>query len=160
MYKQNGMTDEEMFELLQKKQQLFEDQRSEEQKEQLRKFAEADAKASEWEKYPEGTDLKTIRGDARYNVPKEKPKFSQEEIDAVIGNNPIYKEVKLMLLDEQRGQVGYGMGKYPEPLNDETWGIIETLDHMISEDIDKLHYSVMLKIKLTKLLKMIGGEKR
>ncbi len=43
--------------------------------------------------------------------------------------------------------MAYGLEKYPEPLNADTWSIIETIDHIIDETIDKLHYLVMLRIK-------------
>lgn len=173
-----SVTTEEEREAIFKVMEKFDIRFEHEGEEVMRIDAEGPNISTEWEKCPE--EVKTrqqklfeggafeVHGvpcwnsapDPRYNTPKEKPKFSQEEIDAVIGGNPIYKEVKLLLNDAQREQVGYGMGKYPEPLNDETWGVIETLDHIISEDIDKLHYTVMLKVKLMKLLKMIGGEKR
>jgi hypothetical protein len=145
LYRQNGMTDEEMFELVQKKSELERKLMSEEDKKAFKKFVEADGKASADEE-----------ADPRYNVPKKKPKFTQEEIDAVIGDNEIYSELKQLLNDAQREQVGYGMGKYPESLNDETWSVIETLDHIIGEDIDRLHYLIMLKIKLKKLIKFVG----
>lgn len=89
--------------------------------------------------------------DDRYLIPKSKPLFSQEEIDAVIDSNEIYKEVRAVINEPQREQVGYGMGKYPEPLKADSWDTIETIDHIISETVDKLHYLVMLKMKLKKL---------
>lgn len=90
--------------------------------------------------------------DERYNEPKGKPKATKEEIDAVIENTEIYKQAKEYILNAaQPEQVGYGIDKYPEPLNADTWTIIETIDHIISESVDKLHYLVMLRIKLLRL---------
>ena len=48
--------------------------------------------------------------------------------------------------------MAYGLDKYPEPLNADTWSTIETIDHIIDESIDKLHYLVMLRIKLERKL--------
>src|SRR5690606_14089473 len=78
--------------------------------------------------------------DVRYNVPKAAPNASQADVDAVIEANPIYREVREGSLDAQRRQVAYGLDKYPEPLNASTWTTIETIDHIISETQDKLHY--------------------
>ena len=68
--------------------------------------------------------------------------------DAVVEANQIYFEVRRRMIDAQRKQVKYGIAKYPEPLNADTWSTIETIDHIIDETIDKLHYLTMLKIKL------------
>lgn len=89
--------------------------------------------------------------DTRYNKPKEKVKATVEEIDATIESNEIYRELRDMLLDAQRQQVGYGIDKYPEPLNADTWTLLETLDHSIAESVDKLHYDIMLRNKLRKI---------
>jgi hypothetical protein len=95
---------------------------------------------------------KDDEGDSRYNVPKEKPKFSQEEIDAVIAENEIYRRTRAeMQRNLQREQVGYGMGKYPEPLTADTWTILETLGHIKGEIMDALHYITMLEIKFEKM---------
>lgn len=99
-------------------------------------------------------------GDSRYNVPKEKPKASPSLIDKTIEETSIYKDVaerineleyeraKKHIINMQRKQVGYGLDKYPEPLNADSWTAIETIDHIIEETIDKLHYLVMLQQKL------------
>lgn len=86
--------------------------------------------------------------DIRYKVPKEQPKVPESVIDKVIEETEIYREAKEHILKAQRGQVAYGIEKYPEPLNADTWTIIETIDHAIDESVDKLHYLVMLRIKL------------
>ena len=92
------------------------------------------------------------KGDVRYNVPKKDHGFSNQEIDIVIDSTSIYSEAKEELLNAQRRQVGYGMGKYPEALTAESWDIIETLNHDIEETADSLHYKIMLRQKLTKLI--------
>lgn len=100
------------------------------------------------------------KADTRYNVPKEKPKASPSLIDETINETSIYKDVaeriseleyeraKKHIINMQRKQVGYGLDKYPEPLNADSWTAIETIDHIIEETIDKLHYLVMLQQKL------------
>jgi hypothetical protein len=85
--------------------------------------------------------------DTRYNIPKEAPKASEELISKTIRETEIYRRVNLHILNAQRKQVAYGLDKYTEPLNANTWSIIETIDHIIDESIDKLHYLVMLRIK-------------
>jgi hypothetical protein len=92
------------------------------------------------------------KGDTRYNKPKEDPKSSQEQIDKAILETEIYRKAKIAILQAQRKQIGYGLDKYPETLNPNSWSILETLDHIIEESIDKLHYEVMLRIKLEQLL--------
>ncbi len=77
--------------------------------------------------------------------------MNKEEIaDKCLINNEIYKNLRLKILNSQRKQILKGLSKYPEPLNDDSWTIIETIDHMIEELIDALHYVTMLKIKLEK----------
>lgn len=101
---------------------------------------------------PVQSGVKIETGDIRYNVPKEKPKFSTEEIDRVIADNEIYRRTRSEIeRNAQREQVGYGMGKYPEPLNADTWTIIETLGHIKGEIMDALHYITMLEIKFEKM---------
>lgn len=116
-------------------------------------------------------DFRNSVKDMRYNEPKGKPQVARDVIDQTIEETEIYKRAKELILnaptpvgytdeqwqeakaqtfDAQREQVGYGLDKYPEPLNADTWTIIETLDHSISEKIDDLHYSVMLRMKLEK----------
>ena len=86
--------------------------------------------------------------DTRYNLPRLPPKANDADVEQVIESNPIYKQVRQGMFDAQNRQVAYGLDKYPEPLNADTWTIIETIDHIISETTDKLHYLTMLKIKL------------
>jgi hypothetical protein len=86
--------------------------------------------------------------DMRYKIPKTQPKTPQDTVDRTIVENEIYRKAKVSILNAQRKQVGYGLDKYPEPLNSNTWDTIETIDHIIEESIDKLHYLVMLRIKL------------
>jgi hypothetical protein len=86
--------------------------------------------------------------DMRYNTPKAEPKASEELVNKTISETEIYRRAKLAILQAQQRQVGYGIDKYPEPLNANTWSTIETIDHIIEESIDKLHYLVMLRIKL------------
>jgi hypothetical protein len=57
-----------------------------------------------------------------------------------------------IILHVQAKQVAYGLDKYPEPLNPNTWNINETVDHILDESMDKLHYLVMLRIKLEQAL--------
>ena len=87
-------------------------------------------------------------GDARYNVPKQEPKVSEEDITRTIETTSIYSKAKEVILNAQRRQVAYGLEKYPEPLNANTWSTVETIDHIIDESIDKLHYLVMLRERL------------
>ena len=94
-------------------------------------------------------------GDERYNVPKETPKASEEDITHTIDNTSIYRSAKEAILKAQRKQVGYGLDKYPEPLNADSWTVIETIDHIIEESVDKLHYLTMLREKL-----VLGIEER
>jgi hypothetical protein len=99
--------------------------------------------------------------DTRYNVPKQKPKASSELVEKTIKSTEIYRrarlaimqpkemhpETRMNMLQAQRKQVAYGIDKYPEPLNADTWSTVETIDHIIDESIDKLHYLIMLNIK-------------
>jgi hypothetical protein len=89
-------------------------------------------------------------GDIRYNKPKEDPKTSEEKVDETIENTEIYKRAKEQILKAQRKQVAYGLDKYPEPLNADTWTMLESIDHILDETIDKIHYLVMLRIQLEK----------
>jgi hypothetical protein len=82
---------------------------------------------------------------------KQSPKATEAQITATIDENEIYRRVRAAINAPQRFQVGYGIDKYPEPLTADTWTIIETLDHIIGETIDKLHYLTMLKIKFEKM---------
>jgi hypothetical protein len=105
-------------------------------------------------------------GDTRYNVPKSEPKVSEELVEETILATEIYRRARLAviqsnilngdtrtaILEAQRKQVGYGLDKYPEPLNPNTWTITETVEHIMDESIDRLHYLVMLRIKLEQLL--------
>lgn len=111
-----------------------------------------------------------VTADTRYNTPKEEPKASPKSVDNVIKQTEIYRRAKLVILQgqneksdsydvakdvilkAQQKQVAYGIDKYPEPLNPNTWDVIETLDHAIDEGIDKLHYLVMLHIKMQQIL--------
>lgn len=93
-----------------------------------------------------------VKKDTRYNVPKEEPKASQESINQTIMETEIYRKAKLAILQAQKKQVAYGIDKYPEPLNSNTWSTLETIDHIIDESIDKLHYLVMLRIKMEQQL--------
>lgn len=101
-------------------------------------------------------------GDERYNEPKSKPKADPEDVEETILSTEIYRrarfailhdemlsqETKKIILKVQDKQVAYGIDKYPEPLNPNTWTMSETVDHIMDESIDKLHYLVMLRIKL------------
>lgn len=97
-------------------------------------------------------DKKHIEGwrlaDSRYKTPKSDPKADEQLIKKTIEANEIYSRAKEHILNAQRKQVGYGLDKYPEPLNADTWSAIETIDHIIEESVDKLHYLCMLRIKL------------
>lgn len=93
-------------------------------------------------------ETQITEGDARYNVPKQEPKVSEEDITRTIETTSIYAKAKEVILNAQRRQVAYGIEKYPEPLNANTWSTVETIDHIIDESIDKLHYLVMLRERL------------
>jgi hypothetical protein len=86
-----------------------------------------------------------------FGKPKPKMKISKDQIDAAIESNEIYRRTRDALNDAQREQVGYGMGKYPELLNADTWTILETIKHIKGELVDGLHYLTMLEIKLEKI---------
>jgi hypothetical protein len=100
--------------------------------------------------------------DTRYNVPKEEPKASRALVEQTIRNTDIYAKARLSILkrkgidlnsraemlEVQNKQVAYGIDKYPEPLNADTWSMSETVSHIMDESIDRLHYLEMLKIKL------------
>jgi len=91
---------------------------------------------------------KAQQGDSRYNVPKEAPMAPEDLIDQTIAETEIYREAKMEIMQAQRKQVGYGLDKYPKPLSADVWDILETVDHIVDESVDKLHYLVMLKIHL------------
>lgn len=90
-------------------------------------------------------------GDIRYNDPKKKPKATSEQAQEAIESNDIYSRAKAAILKAQEKQVAYGLDKYPEPLTATTWTMLETFDHLIDESIDKLHYLVMLRVKMEDL---------
>jgi hypothetical protein len=96
-----------------------------------------------WEK-----GAKRKEPDTRYNVPKEEPKVSDEKVEETIEATEIYRRAKELIFKHQCKQVGYGLDKYPNPLSADVWDILETIDHIIDESIDKLHYLVMLRIHL------------
>lgn len=113
--------------------------------------------------------------DTRYNEPKTPPKANREQAKKAIDENKIYSSVRDAFYDAQKKyaeyygaeypegevkeefdkaqetQVAYGLDKYPETLNADTWTVIETIDHIIGETVDKLHYLNMLKTKLIKI---------
>lgn len=92
--------------------------------------------------------LRASQGDTRYKEPKEQPLSSFEEAEEVIHKNDIYSMAREKLENVQRKQVAYGLDKYPEPLNADTWSIEETIDHIMDETMDTMHYLAMLQIKL------------
>src|SRR5690606_14079309 len=100
-----------------------------------------------------GSDFDGEATDTRYRIPKTEPKASDELVEETIRNTEIYRRAQLHILEAQRRQVAYGLDKYPEPLNANTWDILETIDHITDESIDKLHYLIMLRIKLEQLLR-------
>lgn len=75
---------------------------------------------------------------------KEHHNVPTEVIREAIKNNPIYAEA----MEHYESQIGYGISKYPETLNRDTWDLKETLAHEISEIVDQLNYKVMLKQKV------------
>lgn len=97
--------------------------------------------------YCDGNEI----GDIRYNDPKKKPKATSEQAQEAIESNDIYSRAKAAILKAQEKQVAYGLDKYPEPLTATTWTMLETFDHLIDESIDKLHYLVMLRVKMEDL---------
>jgi len=97
-------------------------------------------------------EQKERMADSRYNVPKEEPKSSQAEIDKAIMENEIYRKSKMTIMQAQRKQIGYGLDKYPETLNPNSWTVLETIDHIIEESVDRLHYLGMLRIQLEQML--------
>lgn len=86
--------------------------------------------------------------DTRYKVQKPEVHSTEEQVNKVISENQIYRDVRSRMNRAQFKQVAYGLEKYPEPLNQNTWSVVETIDHIIDETIDKLHYLTMLKVKL------------
>lgn len=78
---------------------------------------------------------------------KEEPKTNRKDVQKEIQTNEIYRRVRMAMYAAQERQVAYGMDKYPETLTADTWTMLETLDHIISETTDKLHYLCMLRIK-------------
>lgn len=118
------------------------------------------------EKNNKSTGWVSRKEDTRYNVPKSEPSVEHDVIDTTIAETEIYRRARLAILGDvqrnqtinhnkatdiilkaQQRQVGYGLEKYPEPLNPNTWSISETIGHIIDESIDKMHYLVMLRIK-------------
>lgn len=98
--------------------------------------------------------------DPRYNEPKGKYKASDELIDRTIEETEIYKLAKEHILNAgQRTQVAYGLDKYPIPLSADVWSTIETIEHIVGESVDKLHYLVMLLIKLERINKVLESLK-
>lgn len=137
-----------------RKERLIKDAKiNDEHKKNLKEFGQ-NLRNSEVEEYPVQKHIhdiaRAVEGykDPRYNEPKGKHKASEEQIDEAIENTEIYKRAKELILKAQRGQIGYGIDKYPETLNANTWTMIETMHHIIDESVDKLHYEVMLLIKL------------
>ena len=92
-------------------------------------------------------------GDSRYKAPKKEPSVTDERADQVIDETEIYRRARQAMLDGQRRQVKYGIEKYPEPLNANTWTILETIRHIKEETVDTLHYLTMLEIKFEELAK-------
>jgi hypothetical protein len=99
--------------------------------------------------------------DTRYNTPKQEPKATALQVNKTVVETEIYRRARLAIMESrindsaqdvillaQDRQVAYGIDKYPEPLNPNTWSVIETIDHAIDESIDRLHYFIMLRIKL------------
>lgn len=102
----------------------------------------------ELSKFFSSKDDVPAHGDERYRNPKQEPKASSEDAEEVIDETEIYKRAKERILKAQQKQVAYGIDKYPEPLNADSWDIIETIDHIMDESVDRLHYMEMLKIKM------------
>lgn len=94
-----------------------------------------------------GAESSGVGKGLQYGKPKPKVTVPEETIDKTIANNEIYRRVRAALNSPQREQVGYGIQKYPEPLNADTWTILETIGHIKGELIDALHYLTMLEIK-------------
>lgn len=90
-------------------------------------------------------------GDARYNEPKEAPKADEKLVEETIEQTEIYRRAKELILKAQKKQVAYGLDKYPTPLSADVWDILETIDHILDESIDKTHYLVMLRIHLERM---------
>lgn len=101
----------------------------------------------------EKKDTSKVIRDHRYNEPKTKHKATEEQIDEALESTEIYKRAKELILNAQRGQIGYGIDKYPRTLSADVWNILETIDHILGEDIDKTHYLVMLRIHLERMVK-------
>lgn len=117
-------------------------------------------------------DFAACSVDTRYNVPKAAPKASSELVEKTIKSTEIYRRARLAImqpqnvtpesryamLQAQRKQVAYGIDKYPEPLNADTWSSVETIEHAMDESIDRLHYLIMLNIKLEQDLLNVSQE--
>lgn len=87
-------------------------------------------------------------GDTRYKTPKCEPKTTLEKAEEVIEQNVIYSQARDEILMAQKRQVAYGLDKYPEALNPDSWDAVENINHIIEESVDQLHYLVMLRQKL------------
>lgn len=98
-------------------------------------------------------------GDARYLNQKRDPITPDEVADQIIQDNPIYREVHRLMNNAQREQVAYGADKYVETLNVNSWSMVETIDHIISENVDQLHYLVMWKAQVVKALEGVSDDK-
>lgn len=115
---------------------------------------------SEKERLAKTAKFEAVSGDTRYLKPKEDPIAPDGVVDKLIQENPIYREAhQRLMLSSQRKQVAYGFDKYVETLNVNSWDTIETLDHIIDESIDKLHYLIMLKMKIQMKLERGSDDK-
>ena len=98
--------------------------------------------------------------DKRYNKPKlVQPLATEAAAVKAIAENPYYREGNALLKDEeskeaQMKQIKYGLDKYPETLNGESWTPLEVLDHIQSELVDALHYISLWKEKIKESEKM------
>jgi hypothetical protein len=75
-----------------------------------------------------------------------------EEVMETLHENEIYRRAKARMAGVQNNQIAYGLRKYPEPLNSDTWTILQTIRHIQEEHVDALHYLTMLEIKLEQML--------
>lgn len=93
--------------------------------------------------------------DMRYNVPKNPHNISDEEIDKAIEENPIYRKVWERKAKTYRDQVGYGLVKYPETFNPDSWTKEELVQHFLQEINDAQNYLEGLETKFLQLLELM-----
>lgn len=65
--------------------------------------------------------------------------------------NKVYKQAANITAEIRRDQIIKGAGKYPEPLNPDSWSAEQLIRHGLEENIDQQHYLVALLDKVEKM---------